>query len=288
VLRRVTETFQASRPEGIRWSLQLYNNLSSVRFDEAKVQQAFVKVIENAVEATGGEGTIGVETRNVDLAETVQDGTLQLPPGAYVCVEVTDDGPGIEPEVLPRIFEPFYTTKAAHRGLGLAWVNGVITNHGGGVALSSMPGQGTSVRIYLPAGKAVAPDTRIRGDLAYGEKNLLFVDDEELVLTMGQAILESQGYRVLAANTGEKALEILARHEAPIDLVITDLVMPQMSGRELIEQIRFFCPDTPIICTSGYVRPASPEDQAIYLQKPFTAQELLRRVSEALETAEAA
>ena len=131
-----------------------------------------------------------MQSRNVELAEGAQDRDVRLNPGTYICVEISDNGPGISPEVLPRIFEPFFTTKGGkHRGLGLAWVYGIVTNHGGGVAVSSQPGAGTSVRVYLPAEKRVVQDNSISTDNLNGTQTILMVDDEDLMLTMGQTVL---------------------------------------------------------------------------------------------------
>jgi signal transduction histidine kinase len=285
-LRRVVEGFQKSRPDGIEWSLQFENHLYSVKFDEAKVQQAFVKIMENAVEAAGDTCQIAVSTRNLDITEPTQDRTAQLAPGAYVCVEITDYGRGIDPESLPRVFEPFFTTKEGHRGLGLAWVYGIVTNHRGGVAVSSEAGQGASVRVYLPASRRIIAETTLLKADAGGKHTILMVDDEDLLLTMGQTILSAFGYQVVTANSGARALELIAQAPAPIDLVITDLVMPQMSGRELIEQLQLRLPGVPILCTTGYVRPGAAADDENYLAKPFTSQELLRRVKRLLEPVE--
>ena len=172
-------------------------------------------------------------------------------------MEIGDNGPGIEADVLPRIFEPFFTTKgASHRGLGLALVYGIVTNHGGGVAVSSQPGAGTSVRVYLPAEKQFIPESSGTEENLHGTETILVVDDEGLLLTMAETILSEYGYHVLTANSGQKALAILSRDDVQVDLVITDLVMPTMGGRELIERIRQLVPDTRIMCTSGYVLPA--------------------------------
>lgn len=282
-IRRAVEVFQKSKGKTIHWSQQLENRLYTVKFDEAKLQQAFVKIIENAVEAVGDSGRINVETRNLDVMELTRDHTAHLEPGYYVCVEISDNGSGIAPEVLSRIFEPFFTTKQGHRGLGLAWVYGVVTNHGGGVAISSPSGQGTSVRVYLPATEKILEEETAFINKPGGQKTILLVDDEEAVLTLGQAILSSRGFRVLAANDGSEAVALLEGNTTPIDLVITDLVMPQMSGREFIERVRAFSPHLPIICTSGYLRAPSSERAEFYLQKPFTSQELLQHVKQALE-----
>jgi len=275
---------QDPTPDPIKWSLQLERKLFAARFDELKMQQVFLRIFENAVQALRGNGRISIQTRNVELGETTQDLNVRLVPGAYVCVEINDNGCGIEPEVLPRIFEPFFTTKRGgnHRGLGLAWVYGILTNHGGGVAVSSQPGTGTSVRVYLPAEKTIVKDTGPDGPDLAGTQTVLFVDDEDSLLTMGQTILSAYGYRVLMANSGQKALDILGRNKEPIDVLLTDLVMPGMSGRELVEQVKGLWPAIRIICTSGYAWSAHQSNERAYLQKPFTTQELLRKLKQVL------
>jgi CheY-like chemotaxis protein len=235
--------------------------------------------LENAVESIKAEGKINVQTRNLELSEPTQDRTAKLTAGNYVCVEISDTGSGIAPDVMPRIFEPFFTTKGSrHRGLGLAWVYGIVTNHGGGVAVSSQPEVGTAVRLYLPANRRIVRDAPVAPTDLSGTQTILFVDDEDLLLTMGQMVLSSFGYTVLTANSGQKALEIFTKSQKKIDLVITDLVMPNMSGRELSEHILRVAPDTRILWSSGYVRAQDAQDGERYLQKPFTSQDLLRKV----------
>jgi len=288
LLQRSVEFFQQNAGvDPVAWTVQLDRKLFAAKFDEAKMQQAFMKILENAIQALHERGRITVQTRNIELAQPTQDRNVQLAPGAYVCVEISDNGSGIEPDILPRVFEPFFTTKrgASHRGLGLAWVYGIVTNHGGGVAISSQPGAGTSVRVYLPAERWLVRDNGVTSADLSGTQTLLMVDDEDLLLTMGKTILSTYGYRVLTANGGQKALDILARKDTAVDLVITDLVMPAMSGRDLVGHIRQLAPATPIICTSGYVWPAGQESDGAYLQKPFTSQELLLKVKQALQAA---
>jgi two-component system cell cycle sensor histidine kinase/response regulator CckA len=283
-LRRVVEGFQKNTPTGIEWILGLANHLYTVKFDEAKVQQAFVKIIENAVEAVGEVGKITVSSRNLEITEPTQDRTAQLSAGAYVCIDISDDGKGIDAEFQSRIFEPFFSTKHGHRGLGLAWVYGIITNHRGGVAVSSEVRQGTSVRVYLPASKKIVAETGLITANMGGNHTILMVDDEDLLLTMGKTVLTAFGYHVLTANSGAKALELVAESKAPIDLVISDLVMPQMSGRELIEQLQLRLPGVPVLCTSGVVRLGAEGETETYLRKPFTSQELLQHVQQTLDS----
>jgi two-component system, cell cycle sensor histidine kinase and response regulator CckA len=278
LVRRVVEWFQKNRPGEVQWLLQLETRLLGAQYDEAKVQQALTKVLENAVEAAGKNGRITANTRNLDVAETFHDHTVQLKPGAYVCLEVTDNGSGIQPSDLPRVFEPFFTTKPGHRGIGMALVYGIVTNHRGGVAVSSQPGQGTSVRIYLPAIQQVFEENQVVADQSGQAFTILVVDDEELVLTMAQMVLSDSGYHVLTAPSGEKAIEMLARTTSQVDLLITDMVMPGMNGRELIERFRALSPKTRVLCSTGCSPSQLPGLGHSLLPKPFTSQELLRKV----------
>jgi len=284
LLECAVEAFQSTlQKNNITLTLQLEAKLFTASFDEAKMQQGFAKILENAVESIKGPGKINVQTRNLELSEATQDRTAKLTAGNYVCVEISDSGSGIGPDAMPRIFEPFFTTKGArHRGLGLAWVYGIITNHGGAVAVSSAQDAGTAVRLYLPASRGIVRAAAVSPTDLTGNQTILFVDDEDLLLTMGQTVLSSFGYTVLTANSGQKALEILAKSKRKIDMVITDLVMPNMSGRELTEHILRAAPGMRILWSSGYAR--SPDSQAAerYLQKPFTTQELLRKVKQVL------
>ncbi len=286
VLRRTLEFFRETQKPEIQWTEEFQSRPYSANFDEAKIQQALVKILENAVQAMDSPGAIHASTRNLDLTAPLQEGNIRLEPGAYVSVEISDSGKGIPPEILPRIFEPFFTTKKslAHRGLGLAWVYGIVTNHGGSVAVRSEVNKGTTVRVYLPAQKKIVHDAGPDpGDLS-GTQTVLMIDDEDLLLTMGDMVLSSFGYKVLTANSGQGALEIFEEKAGEIDLVITDLVMPQMSGRELIERLRRIDPAVKILCASGFVRPPLNEEPENYLQKPFASQDLLRKVKQVLST----
>jgi two-component system, cell cycle sensor histidine kinase and response regulator CckA len=290
VTNRCVDFFRNAHGAKITWKVQPERDLFGACFDEAKVQQALTKILENAVEAVGleGQGQITVTTRNVDLTEPTQDRNVKLAAGTYVCAEVVDNGKGIDPEILPRIFEPFFTTKRPpHRGLGLALAYGIVTNHGGGVAISSQLGAGVSVRLYLPAGKELLRDSSGGDENLHGTETILVVDDEELILTMGETILTDYGYRVLTAGSGQKAMAILSREDTKVDLIVTDLVMPVMSGRELVERVRQLKPDAKILCMSGYVMPSDKQTGTAYLQKPFTSRELLAKVKQAIGSAAA-
>jgi nitrogen-specific signal transduction histidine kinase len=286
VVSRCVEFFRNAHGGATAWKPQLEKGLFTARFDEAKIQQALTKILENAFEAVdGGGGQIVVQTRNVELSEPTQDRNVRLMPGSYVCMEVSDNGSGIAPDVLPRIFEPFFTTKKSpHRGLGLALVYGIASNHGGGVAISSEQGKGTSARIYLPAEKQIVRELGGASENLQGTETILVVDDEEMLLSMTETILSDYGYKILTANSGTKALAVLSRDYVQVDLVVTDLVMPGMGGRELVERIRQLAPKVKILCTSGYVMPTDKKGIPAYLQKPFTSDDLLAKVKRVLSS----
>jgi CheY-like chemotaxis protein len=289
LMRRTVQLVQTGARKNIVWSHKYEKQMYTAHFDEAKLQQAFVKVLENAIEAipdnTDVSGQISVQTRNVDVTDFVHDGAVRLIRGAYVCVEITDDGCGIEASAQSKIFEPFFTTKQGRRGLGLAWVYGIISNHGGGVAVTSQAGKGTSVRVYLPAVKKIVEEKHILDESLTGEGTILFVDDEDMLVALGQMLLSTAGYKVLTANSAERALEVFERTEEPIHLMITDMVMPRMNGRELIQRVSGAYPQTRIICSTACMRTANTVQDYNFLSKPFTAQELLRRVKTALAAA---
>ncbi len=283
VTQRCVEFFRNANAGQIIWHTQFERELFAVRFDEAKVQQAMTKILENAVEALEGTGQIAVQTRNIELTEATQDRNVRLSAGTYVCVEIVDNGKGVDTDVLPRIFEPFFTTKGTnHRGLGLALVYGIITNHGGGVAVSSQPGTGTSARVYLPAEKQFVKESADTDENLNGTETILVVDDEDILLTMAETILSDYGYHVLTANSAQKALALLSRDDANVNLVVTDLVMPTMGGRELVERIRQLSPKIRILCASGCVLPPDQQIGLLFLQKPYTSRELLGKVRQAL------
>lgn len=275
---RCVDFFKNNQAENISWNLNLEKELFGSRFDEAKLQQAVTKILENAVEAVNGNGNgkIGVQTRNVELTAPAQDRNARLNAGSYVCVEISDNGAGIDPNNLARIFEPFFTTKQPpHRGLGLALVYGIVSNHGGGVAISSEPGKGASARIYLPAEKQLASQSAASDSSLHGGEAILVVDDETLLLTMAETVFAEYGYKVMTANNGQKALAMLSGKDVKVDLLVTDLVMPAMGGRELIERARQLQPDIKVLCMSGCVLPPDQQAGLLYLQKPFTSRDLL-------------
>lgn len=283
LMRKLVDQCKTRSAAGVIWRVNLESRLFSAPLNESKLIQAVEKILDNALDAIGPEGTLSVSTQNRDHQRPAEDGRVTLQPGTYVCIEINDTGPGIPPDVMPQVMDPFFTTKRGHRGLGLAWAYGIVTNLGGSLALTSPPGQGTTVRIYLPApGKTLEEGVLADEDLR-GEQTVLIVDDEELLLTMSEMVLSSFGYRVLTALNGRQAMEVIESPDSHVDLVVTDLVMPHMDGHQLIQRLQAVAPGLRIICTSGNFRPSNRELGVTYLQKPFTSQDLLRVVKQAFQ-----
>ncbi|HKQ40538.1 MAG TPA: ATP-binding protein [Verrucomicrobiae bacterium] len=289
VLKRIQQDLAILKDRKVHWVAEFEEQLYAARMDENKLQQVFTRVIENAAQSGALVPQITVQTRNSDIEATLQDANVRVAPGCYVCIEIIDNGRGIPTEILPRVFEPFFSTKPGHKGLGLAWAYGAVTNAGGGIAISSGTNQGTSVRLYIPAHKRVSRETAFlatRPDAGAG-KTILLVDDEDLVLGVGRTVLSASGYKVLTALSGEKAIEVLADHKGEIDLVIVDWVMPRFSGQQLMDMIRAEYPSIAVLCTSGYAHVPG-TGHTDFLQKPFTTQKLLERVKDKLSSPSAA
>jgi two-component system, cell cycle sensor histidine kinase and response regulator CckA len=280
LLQQAAGLFKNNPNLSIEWKWDLEPKLFTALIDEVRMQQVLAKVLENANEAIPGSGSILIRTRNHSASPGPE--ANQLPEGNYVLIEIEDSGEGIPPDVLPKVFEPFFTTKKNHRGLGLAWAYGVLTNHGGRVSLTSQPGKGSTVTILLPALRSHVHEKPASDEDLKGSATILLVDDEELLLTMGETVLSSYGYKVITANSAARAIEQFMEHFAEIQLVITDMVMPGVSGRELIEQLQALVPDVRILCISGFARHQTPATEQNFLQKPFTSQDLLRKLKELL------
>ena len=278
--------------EDINLRTVLASDLGAVRADPGQLEQVVLNLAVNARDAMREGGKLTIETRNVVLDAEYVSHHADVTPGAYVMLAISDTGCGIRPEVLPHIFEPFFTTKGEEKGtgLGLSTVYGIIKQSGGHVWVYSEVGHGTTFKIYLPRVETKLPDAP-KADapaaLSGGSETVFLVEDEPVVRLLVQRVLERSGYKVLDAENGRQALDILGKHEGPLDLLITDVVMPQMGGRELAEQIRPQRPDLRVIYMSGYTDDAILHHGVLdpgmhFLHKPFTPDLLTRKVREVL------
>jgi PAS domain S-box-containing protein len=269
--------------------------LRPVMADPGEIEQVLMNLAVNARDAIPGEGTLRLETDNITVDE-IYAGSRGISPGQYARIQVTDTGTGMPPQVAERAFEPFYTTRnpSEAQGLGLTTVYAIITNLGGHVAIYSEPGHGTTVTTLLPAipdpdQPAVPNDTAPPEPIAVDptRHTVLVVDDEIAIRDIAARILTQAGYAVLIAEHGPAALALAAAHPGPIDLLLTDVVMPQMNGKELAQQLQETRPELAVAFMSGYPQPiltakGDVDTDATVLQKPFTKADLVTTIADTL------
>jgi signal transduction histidine kinase/ActR/RegA family two-component response regulator len=258
----------------------------TIKFDRGQLAQVLMNLAANARDAMPMGGTLLVETREVELAADSVPGMPVAKPGAHVWLSVTDNGVGMSEQVRAHIFEPFFTTKgrANGTGLGLATVYGIVQQSDSSIDVVSMPGQGTTFSIYIPASDSSIqkrPTETAAPDFS-GAGTILLVEDEQGIRAAASEYLEELGYRVLTAEDGVDAM-LLVRKHTTIDLLITDVVMPRMSGRELVSKFRAFYPYAPVLMVSGYTDELLKNHSVVaegigYLQKPFSLKHLAERV----------
>ena len=257
-----------------------------VRADPGHLEQVVMNLVLNARDAMPDGGRLTIGTANEEITDYDPRASPELPPGHYVTLTVRDTGKGIEPEILPSIFEPFFTTKENGRalGLGLATVYGIVKQCEGHVDVESAPGRGTTVRVYLPIARGAPGRASSATRLARHQGIILLVEDEEPVRRFARAALEEQGYRVLEAGHGWEALMRLSEFDGSVNLVIADVMMPEMGGSELARRLAVERPGLPILFLSGYtddemtLRGLGPP--SAFVQKPFTPGTLVERVGE--------
>jgi nitrogen-specific signal transduction histidine kinase/CheY-like chemotaxis protein len=291
-LREVESMLQRLIGEDVALVTVLREDVGRVKADPGQIQQVLMNLAVNARDAMPEGGTLTVETTNVDLSEDYARRHLGVVPGPYVQLAVSDTGVGMTPEVQAHIFEPFFTTKTPEKGtgLGLATVYGIIKQSGGNIWVYSEPGRGTTFKVYLPRVDETAPANVLVDpppDPRRGQETVLLVEDDDKVREVVSLALRDAGYTVLEAHGGVAALALAGRRE-PIHLVITDLVMPGMSGRELVEQWRERHPETRALFMSGYTDATAPRQgglgsDAAFIQKPFAPNALARKVREVLD-----
>jgi CheY-like chemotaxis protein len=288
---------QASVSRKIRISQEVPEHCPTIQADVAQLQQLVLNLVLNGAEAIGdnpGEVAVRVRVRDVSEAELAEQyAGFSLPRRRYTEIQVRDTGVGMDEATLQKIFDPFFTTKFLGRGLGLAAALGVVRSHGGGIAVQSAPGQGTTFTVLLPAEQEEAPLTVADAvtESARGEGVVLVVDDEVAIRSLIQYTLEDLGYTVLTAEHGEQALELLDRAGDDIVMVLLDLVMPVMDGAETAAAIKSRRADVPILVMSGIG-----DDEALgrfdhvpiagFVPKPFAPDQLAQAVAVARTTAQ--
>ena len=271
----------------------LAESLGKVKTDSGQIEQVIMNLAVNARDAMPNGGKLTIETANVELDEEYARRHIAVKPGRYVMLAVSDTGIGMTPEVKDRVFEPFFTTKEKGKGtgLGLSTVYGIVKQSGGNIWVYSEPGQGTTFTIYLPVvDEAVVeePEERPIAGTSRGGETILIVEDDTNVRKLTSLILNRKGYRVLEASNGEQALDICRDLEKPLDLVLTDVVMPAMSGKRVIEELRRMQRTFKVLFMSGYTDNAIVHHGVLevgtnFLQKPFTVDGLIGKVREVLD-----
>ena len=290
LVTRLEKLLRRSISEDVELVTVLAPDLRAVTVDPASVEQILVNLAVNARDAMPTGGRLTIETANVDLDDTYAVAHVAITPGPYVMFAVSDTGQGMDAATRARVFEPFFTTKEQGKGsgLGLATVYGIVKQSGGYVWVYSEPDHGTSFKVYLPPAAAAATQPAANDAVAApGWETVLLVEDEDAVRALAREVLRRHGYVVLEACHGVDALRVAERHADKIHLLVTDVVMPHMSGRKLAERLAEMRPGLKTLFMSGYTDHALlPEDVtpgAEFLQKPFTPDVLARRVRRILE-----
>ncbi len=271
------------------------SGLGHVKADPCQIEQVIMNLVINARDAMPKGGILTIETANVELDEVYCTQHFTAQTGSYVLLAVSDTGCGMDAQTQSHIFEPFFTTKEKGKGtgLGLSTVYGIVKQSGGSIYVYSESGQGTTFKVYLPQVKEEVEsfEPLVPAQfLPHGTETVLLVEDEGGVRNLIQVILQANGYTLLVASNGHEAVRISRQHDGPIHLLITDVVMPGMSGRELAEQLRPMRPQMKLLCLSGYTEDAllhhgiSCEEFA-FLQKPFTPASIAYKVREILDAA---
>ncbi len=297
IIEQFRATIGRTLGENVKLDIQHGRDLWFVKADEGQIFQVVMNLAVNARDAMPGGGEIAVRTANLSERESLALKDKGLARGEYVLCEVRDTGTGIQPEHLARIFDPFFSTKEVGKGtgLGLSTVQGIVKQTGGTIAVDSRIGEGTAFRIYLPRYVETAEDLKVleskaeapekNADLT-GSATVLLVEDEEAVRSFASRALATRGYKVLEAGSGVEALEVMERVEGKIDLVLSDVVMPEMDGPTLLRHLREKNPAIRIVFMSGYAEEAfrknlGPDENFMFLPKPFTLKKLAETVKAA-------
>ena len=293
IVRDIKRMLQPLIGEDIELGTSLDPRLGQVRADPGQIEQVIMNLAVNARDAMPNGGKLILKTANRHINRGGAGDRMELEPGPYAVLGVSDTGTGLTEDVLPHVFEPFFTTKEEGKGtgLGLSTVYGIIRQSGGSIAVHSSPGKGTTFEIFLPRlkGEAVTLEDADERDTAVnGTENVLLVEDNEMVADLACKVLESYGYHVTTARHPARAIALAVNEALPLDLLITDMVMPGMSGRDLVSKISDARPGLRVLYISGYTDAAFINEEGLekgsaFLQKPFTPHSLARAVRDLLD-----
>jgi CheY-like chemotaxis protein len=279
--------------EDIELAWQPGTEAGRILMDPSQLNQVLINLCVNARDAIEEKGRITIESKAVALDAAFCDGLEDGEPGEYVLLTVRDNGSGIDQELVPHLFEPFFTTKELGKGtgLGLATLYGIVKQNNGLIRMESTPGKGTAFHVYLPRFRGNSEHHRESVETPSpesGSETILLVEDETMILDIGKTMLEMVGYRVLTASTPGEALRLARKHAGEIHLLMTDVVMPEMNGRDLARQILSLYPNIKRLFMSGYTADVIAHhgvlDEGVhFLQKPFTLESLTAKVRDVLE-----
>ncbi|MDR3603126.1 MAG: PAS domain S-box protein, partial [Syntrophaceae bacterium] len=279
-------------PKTIKIDLRLSGDLEPIQADQSQIGQILMNLGVNARDAMPDGGALTIETANVELGQEYCNAHLEAKPGRYVLLTVSDTGHGIDRETLSHIFEPFFTTKGVGKGtgLGLATVYGIVKEHDGLIICYSEPGQGTTFKIYF---HAIQTDENVETlesetDIPHGTETILLVDDDEVVRDLAATVLDNFGYQVITAGNGKEALDIYMNQSGKIALVILDLIMPEMDGRQCLNELLRIDPKTKVIIASGHSVNGKVEEIFLsrakaFVEKPYDIRNLLKNVRDVLD-----
>ncbi|MBN2499014.1 MAG: response regulator [Deltaproteobacteria bacterium] len=290
IIRDIEEMLRRLLGEDLDIELHLSDELDHVEADAGQIEQVIMNLVLNARDAMQGGGRLSIETRNAELDEYYAASHIDVRPGRYICLTVTDSGCGMDEQVRSRAFEPFFTTKASKggTGLGLSTVYGIVKQSGGHIWLYSELGRGSAFKVYLPAIDAPAPERNLphKPPPGAGGETVLVVEDEDAVRELACRILRKEGYRTLTAASGAQAVQLCEQHAGDIDLLLTDVVMPKMSGKQLADSLSASQPGLKVLYMSGYtedtIRGAG-GNRLHFISKPFSASELTQKVRTVLD-----
>ncbi len=292
VVERMEKMLRRLIGEDVQIVTRLESDLRLVEADPSQIEQVIMNLAVNARDAMPDGGAITIETRNETLERVEPDWAIA--PGAYVALVITDTGIGMDAQIRAQIFEPFFTTKPIGEGtgLGLSTVYGIIKQSGGHVSVFSEPGRGSTFKVYLPHIDTAESNPMLgpaMSRMPRGSETIVLVDDDEGVRAVARRILQRAGYTVLSAPDGIEAIRLIGESGGDVHLLVTDVVMPELGGRDLVTHVRDTYPELRVLFVSGYTeegirRHGVLDTESAFLEKPFTAERLAQKVREVLDT----